>query len=80
MICYYGMNKSFGVSVVHNLTNEIRYSKEVRNLVNEMLTRELELTINLIKENKVLCDELVNALLDRNYLKSAEIEEILNKK
>ena len=45
-----------------------------------MLSRELELTINLIKENKTLCDELVNALLDRNYLKSAEIEEILNKK
>lgn len=80
MICYYGMNKSFGVSVVHNLTNEIRYSKEVRNLVNEMLSRELQLAIDLIKENKVLCDELVNALLDRNYLKSAEIEEILNKK
>jgi len=74
------MDKSFGLGVIYHLTDEIRYSKEVRSLVNNILSTELEKTIDLIKSNKDLCDKLINTLLEQNYLKANEIIDILTRK
>jgi len=80
IVCKYGMDKSFGLGVIYHLTDEIRYSKEVRSLVNNILSTELEKTIDLIKSNKDLCDKLINTLLEQNYLKANEIIDILTRK
>jgi ATP-dependent Zn protease len=53
-------------------------SLEVRSAVNRILNEQMEEALRLIRENREKLDALVDALMLRNHLTGAEIEEILN--
>ena len=46
--------------------------------VNEILGEQMRETVSMIKKNKRRIDRLVDALLKRNKLTGAEIEELLS--
>ena len=75
MLCTYGMDESFGLATM-DLKEALRDST-FRCKVNEILSEQMRETVSLIKKNKRRIDRLVDALLKRNKLTRAEIEELL---
>lgn len=78
MICSFGMDESFGISVIGQdaaLTGEL--SAEVRETVNALLADELKNVIEIISHNKDAIDALVSTLMQNSYMTGDEIEKTL---
>ena len=75
MITAYGMDESFGLATMSYETAE--KSPEIRARVNEILSEQLAVTIDLIKEHQAMLNKLFDALIAKNRLTSDEIEELL---
>ena len=77
MLCRYGMDERFGLAATAETDGPM--SAEMRERVNEILSRELAAAIASVEENRATVDALVGALLERNHLKGDEIAAILKK-
>ncbi len=75
MIIRYGMDESFGLGVMGQ--QEAASSAELKKRVNEILGEEMRNTIEIIKTNKLRIDRMVSALMEKNKLTGAEMEELL---
>ncbi len=80
MICAYGMDEDFGLAVVPtSMITDGPLAVEIRAAVNRILKEQLAEAVRLIAENKNKIDALVDALMSKNHLNGAEIDEILSK-
>ena len=78
IVCNYGMDDDFGLAVVGgSVISNGTMSIEVRNAVNKILKEQMNEAIHLISENKSKIDALVERLMDKNHLNSAEIEQTI---
>ena len=79
MICYYGMTKEFGLSVVDRAaaSNGV-LSALVRETVNRILDEQMQEAVSRIERNKAAVDALVEALIQRDHLTGDEIDSILS--
>ena len=75
MLCSYGMDDAFGLAVVDSRTAQS--DPTVRRRVNEILREEMQTTIDIICANKPRIDRMVDALMKKNKLTGAEMEELL---
>jgi len=75
MLCAYGMDDDFGLAAM-DLKDAVRDVK-VREKINEILRREMETTVEIIRQNKPRIDRMVNALMKKNKLTGEEMEELL---
>lgn len=79
MICAYGMDDPFGLSVVGQeaaLNGEL--SAEVRARVNALLSEEMKNVIAIITDNKAAIDALVEKLMQNSYMTGDDIEKTLS--
>ena len=74
IVCTYGMDEEFGLAVVTGTMPDA-----VRTIVNRILKEQLEKAVKLILENRDKIDFLVEALMDKNHLNGAQIEQTLLK-
>ncbi|MDE7379799.1 MAG: ATP-dependent metallopeptidase FtsH/Yme1/Tma family protein, partial [Clostridia bacterium] len=81
MICNYGMDETVGLSSVElkNVTSSHHYALIVER-INEVLAREFTTVKASISKHRAAIDALVEMLIEKNALKSNEIENILKKK
>ena len=77
MICSYGMDDAFGLSV---MGSEAANDPAVRARVNELLRQEMEETIRLIRENRHRIDRMVDELMKKNKLTGYEMEQLLRER
>lgn len=78
IICSYGMDENFGLAVVDQQAARVgELSSEVRIAVNQILSREMENAVRILKENREAVDRLVNALIAKNQLTQNEIIAVL---
>ena len=78
MICSYGMDDPFGISVIGQeaaLNGEL--SSEVRAKVNSLLSEEMKKVIEIITQNKKAIDALVDTLMQNSYMTGDDIERTL---
>ena len=75
MLCAYGMDENFGMAPMD--MNDALRDPGVRERVNEMLRKEMNAAIDIIKSNKHRIDRLVKELMKKNKLTGSEIEELL---
>ena len=76
IICTYGMDEEFGLSVVQK-PGEGELSPVIRDAVNDILAREMKEAIRLIEENRPAIDALVDELLKKTHLTGGEIGTVL---
>lgn len=78
IVCSYGMDAEFGLSVVGNgVSGEI--ANMIRTCVNRILDEQMKEAIRLISENKNKIDSLVEELMNKNHLNGNEIEQAIAK-
>ncbi len=77
MLCYYGMEKDFGLSVVDPRADS-QTAPLVREAVNKLLDEQMEEAIRLIRENREAIDALVDALKQQDHLTGDEIDKVLS--
>jgi ATP-dependent metalloprotease FtsH len=80
IICNYGMDEKFGLSVIER--EEIAYgelSEEVREAVNAILDEQMKKAVELISQNKKAIDALVKKLMTDNHVYGEEIDKIFKK-
>ena len=75
MLCAYGMDENFGMAPMD--MNDALRDPGVRERVNEMLKKEMNTTIDIIKSNKNRIDRLVKELMKKNKLTGPEMEDLL---
>ena len=75
MLCAYGMDGDFGLAAM-DLKEALR-DREVRAKINDLLRREMENTVEIIRQNKRRIDRMVDALMKKNKLTGAEMEALL---
>ena len=77
IVCSYGMDYEFGIATVDQLmeTNGA-IAAEVRSAVNQILEKEMETAISVIRENRKLLDSLVEKLMEDNYLDEDDIKSV----
>ncbi len=75
MICRYGMDEEMGLAYVDPAQVN---DSDIRKRVNEILERELRMTLEILKENRAAMDRLVAALLEKDHLKADEIDAIFS--
>ena len=78
MICSYGMDEKVGLSSIDlkNIATTPHYS-QIMERINDTLAEEFAFVKRTLSEHRAAIDALVAALMDKNALKSNEIEEIL---
>ena len=76
MLCRYGMDNDFGLSVIPVDSDSAR--SIIRPAVNRILSEQLEEAIRLIRLHRGKIDALVDALMTRSHLNAAEIDEVLS--
>ena len=74
IICSYGMDGDFGLSVIED--REMK-SDALRGAVNRILSQELDNAVSAIREGRAALDALVAQLLVKNHLSGDEIDGIL---
>lgn len=79
MICHYGMDEEVGLISADYLDKDAEYQSIVRRRINQILSEQLAIAKEQIAKNRVAVDELVKVLLETNYLKASQINEILEK-
>ncbi len=78
IVCTYGMDADFGLSVVGNgVGGEL--SSVIRTCVNRILDAQMKEAIELISKNKSKIDSLVEELINKNHLNGIEIEQAIAK-
>lgn len=77
MICTYGMDEKFGLAAMDS--RAAMNDPAVKHRVNEILGEEMQNTVEIIKTNKPRIDRMVDALMKKNKLTGAEMEELLKK-
>lgn len=79
IVCVYGMDEEFGLAVVPGkVAANGTMSVEVRASINCILKEQMVETVKLICENKDKIDSLVEELMSKNHLNSAEINAVLS--
>ncbi len=79
IVCTYGMDEDFGLAVVPGeMIANGSLAGEIRASVNRILKEQMAESVRLIAENKQKIDALVEALMSKNHLNSAQIDEILS--
>lgn len=78
MICHYGMDGKMGLAAFSGDPTYTPYYTALRERINEILDGELARARALIEENRPAMDALVAALVEKNQLKSDEIDAILS--
>ncbi len=74
MITNYGMDEEYGIGYISK--QEAAASEEIRRRMNQILSEEMHRTVAIINENKPRIDRLVAALMEKNKLSAAEMEEL----
>jgi len=78
MICNYGMDDTFGMAVMTpEEATRGPLAAKVSERVSAIIREEMAETIRLITENKPRIDRMVDALMKKNKLSGAEMEELL---
>lgn len=77
MLCYYGMDPSFGLAVLSPEQLTGPQSAQLYDKINSVLVEELENSRRIIQDEKERFERLVSALLERDYLVGAELSELL---
>jgi len=72
------MDDEFGMAVV-DTENSDALAPVVRPLVNKILSRELENTKEIIKNNTAAIDAMVEVLISKNHLTGPEIDQLFSK-
>lgn len=80
MVCSYGMGGGAFAFISEKELESESTASMVRNAVNEILEREMENALEIIRQNKDAVDSLVKRLLKDNHLSGSEINEVLSKK
>ena len=75
MLCTYGMVDEFGLAVVNQENNVL--AGRIRDEINHILKRELELAVAMIEENRNKADRLTERLLLSTSLRGPDIDRIL---
>lgn len=81
MLCRYSMFDDLGISTIY--MKQIRTGQipeVVTSRVNEIISTEMENTINIIKKNKTLMNKFVNKLMEKTHMNQKEIIKILDGK
>ncbi len=80
VICDYGMDDSLGLASItdEDLSNGA-ISQQVREAVNKILLNEMQKAKTIIKENRIAVEKIVEELLKKSYLTSAEINAVFSK-
>lgn len=77
LVCYYGMDNDFGLAVIDmNSAANSDYCAKVHDIVNDILSKQLQEAVAIISKNKNKIDAMVNALMVKNHLNGNEIEQI----
>ncbi len=74
IVCAYGMDEDFGLAVMDGPMDA-----EVRSSVNRILKEQMQEAVKLISDHKEKIDSLVEELLTKNHLNSAEIHRAITK-
>ncbi len=74
MVCTYGMDENLGLAVMQD-----KVTDEARATINRILCEQMELAVDIIRENQRKIDGLVSRLMDKNHLTGKEIDTILKK-
>ncbi len=77
MLCHYGMDNDFGLAVVSADALKGEQGLLVRERINALLATELQNAQEIIVQEKMRYEQLVNALLERDYLTGPELEKVL---
>ena len=77
IVCTYGMDGEFGLSVIGDRGVSGDLSEKIRIAVNKILDQQMELAIKLVQENKDRIDALVAQLMLKNHLTGKEIASAL---
>lgn len=79
IICEYGMEETVGLAVIDDreLYDGVMAHK-INDIINEILNNELNLAKKIISDNSIAVRKLVECLLQKNSLKSDEIDKILS--
>ena len=77
IVCTYGMDGEFGLSVISERGASGELSEKIRCAVNKILDEQMRLAISLISENRDRIDSLVAQLMLKNHLTGREIDSAL---
>ena len=78
MICNYGMDAEFGMAVMSpEEATRGPLAAKVSERVSAIIREEMETTIRLIVQNRPRIDRMVDALMKKNKLSGAEMEDLL---
>lgn len=81
LMCGYGMDEDFGLAVIdYQSARSGELSSQVRTAVNKVLDNEMKNTIDIIKSNRSVMDELVETLLAKSRMTGDEIKALLEGK
>ena len=77
ILCRFGMEEGFLPSLSMDMIMRSPLAEKYVNRINEMMKRELDYTVALIKDNKDKVRKLAKALVDRSRLDTEEMKQIL---
>ncbi|MCR5280065.1 MAG: AAA family ATPase [Lachnospiraceae bacterium] len=77
LLSYYGMESEFFAAVPADMMMQSPLAERYYGKLNEILSRELDATVEIIKENRKKVEKLANALFDRSRLDTKEMKELL---
>ena len=78
MICVYGMDEDIGLSTINIRESDSLYYSKIRDKINKILSVEFEKAKKAISDNINAINNLVKVLMEKNHLKSNEIEKIFS--
>ncbi|MBQ6921463.1 MAG: cell division protein FtsH, partial [Clostridia bacterium] len=78
MICVYGMDEDIGLSTINIRESDSLYYSKIRDKINKILSVEFEKAKKAISDNINAMNNLVKVLMEKNHLKSNEIEKIFS--
>ena len=80
ILCRYGMEEGFLPSFSMDTIMKSTLAEKYVDRLNEIMKRELDYTIDLIRKNRDRVEKLADALIDRSRLDTEEMREILGLK
>ena len=77
IICHFGMEEGFLPTLSMDMIMKSPLAEKYVDKLNEIMKRELDITIDIISRNKDKVGRLADALIDRSRLDTDEMKEIL---
>ena len=77
LLSSYGMEREFFAAIPTEIMLQSPLADRYYSKLNEILSRELDATVEIIKKNRKKVEKLANALFDRSRLDAKEIKELL---